>query len=278
MLRTRTLWDSSNLVPGIRAFSSWKTVKIVPKRKELQSNSYVLGYRQQRKQINFRQAAYHLQLSMSTATSSLQIEPVPCLKDNYAYMLHDLTSGSTAVVDPSEPEPVNSLLRKRRCKLDYILNTHHHYDHTGGNMELKQRHGAKVVGPFSDKDRIPGIDIALMDGAKWMFGVHEMCVMETPGHTKGHISFYFPESKAIFTGDTLFCLSCGKLFEGTPEQMMTSLLKLASLPDDVRIFCGHEYTLSNANFALSIEPRNEALQRYVARAQELRKKGTLYIG
>ncbi|KAL0785481.1 hypothetical protein Bca101_001727 [Brassica carinata] len=161
--------------------------------------------------------------------------------------------------------------------LTYILNTHHHYDHTGGNLELKDRYGAKVIGSALDRDRIPGIDIALKDGDKWMFAGHEVHVMDTPGHTKGHISLYFPGSRAIFSGDTLFSLSCGKLFEGTPKQMLASLKKIISLPDDTSIYCGHEYTLvchilSNSKFALSIEPNNEVLRSYAAHVAELRKK------
>ncbi|KAK4366003.1 hypothetical protein RND71_013883 [Anisodus tanguticus] len=166
----------------------------------------------------------------------------------------------------------NALSRNNR-NLTYILNTHHHYDHTGGNLELKARYGAKVIGSGVDSDRIPGIDIALNDGDQWMFAGHEVFVMETPGHTRGHISFYFPRSKAIFTGDTLFSLSCGKLFEGTPEQMFSSLGKIMSLPDDTNVYCGHEYTLSNSKFALSIEPGNEELQSYAAHVANLRKKG-----
>ncbi|KAL5998025.1 Glyoxalase 2-5 [Asimina triloba] len=210
---------------------------------------------------------------------------VPCLKDNYAYLLYDAGTGTVGVVDPSEAVPVINALNRKNQNLTYILNTHHHYDHTGGNMELKARYGAKVIGSSADKDRIPGIDIALCDGEKWMFGGHEVLVMETPGHTQGHISYYFPGSGAIFTGDTLFSLSCGKLFEGTPEQMLSSLRKIMSLPDDTNVYCGHEYTLlmlkhldfnalqSNAKFALSIEPKNEALQTYAAHVAHLRNKG-----
>ncbi|GMP78675.1 hypothetical protein CsSME_00034520 [Camellia sinensis var. sinensis] len=140
-------------------------------------------------------------------------------------------------------------------------------------MELKEMYGAKVIGSEIDRDRIPGIDMVLKDGDKWMFAGHEVLVIETPGHTRGHISFYFPGSQAIFTGDTLFSLSCGKLFEGTPEQMFSSLKKLASLPDDTSVYCGHEYTLSNSKFALSIEPGNEALKSYAAHVAHLRNKG-----
>ncbi|CAG7880404.1 unnamed protein product [Brassica rapa] len=211
--------------------------------------------------------------SVSSSISSLQIEMVPCLKDNYAYILHDEDTGTVGVVDPSEAEPVIDSLQRSGRNLTYILNTHHHYDHTGGNLELKDRYGAKVIGSALDRDRIPGIDIALKDGDKWMFAGHEVHVMDTPGHTKGcHISLYFPGSRAIFSGDTLFSLSCGKLFEGTPKQMLASLKKIISLPDDTSIYCGHEYTLSNSKFALSIEPNNQVLQSYAAHVAELRKK------
>ncbi|XP_024025568.1 probable hydroxyacylglutathione hydrolase 2, chloroplastic isoform X2 [Morus notabilis] len=211
--------------------------------------------------------------SVVNMSSTLQIELVPCLRDNYAYLLHDVDTGTVGVVDPSEAVPVIDALSKKNRNLTYILNTHHHHDHTGGNAELKARYGAKVIGSAMDKERIPGIDIVLNDGDKWMFAGHEVHVMETPGHTRGHISFYFPGSGAIFTGDTLFSLSCGKLFEGTPEQMLSSLKKITSLPDDTNVYCGHEYTLSNSKFALSIEPENEALQSYVAYVAHLRTKG-----
>ncbi|KAL2465349.1 Hydroxyacylglutathione hydrolase 1 [Abeliophyllum distichum] len=206
--------------------------------------------------------------SISNMSSTLQIE-----LDNYAYLLHDMDTGTVGVVDPSEAVPVIDALNRKNWNLTYILNTHHHFDHTGGNMELKERYGAKVIGSGVDKERIPGIDIALNDGDKWMFASHEVLVMETPGHTRGHISFHFPGSKSIFTGDTLFSLSCGKLFEGTPQQMLSSLRKITSLPDDTNIYCGHEYTLSNSKFALSIEPGNEELQSYATHVAHLRSKG-----
>ncbi|KAJ8755262.1 hypothetical protein K2173_019060 [Erythroxylum novogranatense] len=210
--------------------------------------------------------------SVSNVSSSLQIELVPCLRDNYAYLLHDVDTGTVGVVDPSESIPIINALSRKNRNLNYILNTHHHYDHTGGNEELKARYGAKVIGSGIDRERIPGIDIALNDGEKWMFAGHEVHVMESPGHTRGHISFYFPGSGAIFTGDTLFSLSCGKLFEGTPEQMFASLKKIMSLPDDTNIYCGHEYTLSNSKFAVSIEPNNEALRSYAAQVAHLQSK------
>ncbi|TYI66593.1 hypothetical protein E1A91_D09G234900v1 [Gossypium mustelinum] len=211
--------------------------------------------------------------SVSNMSSSLQIELVPCLRDNYAYLLHDADTGTVGVVDPSEAVPIIDALSRKNWNLTYILNTHHHHDHTGGNAVLKARYGAKVIGSGIDKDRIPGIDIVLKDGDKWMFAGHEVRVIETPGHTRGHISFYFTGSGAIFTGDTLFSLSCGKLFEGTPEQMHSSLQRIMSLPDGTNVYCGHEYTLSNSKFALSIEPKNEALRSYAAHVAQLRNKG-----
>ncbi|MBA0713867.1 hypothetical protein Golax_012870 [Gossypium laxum] len=246
---------------------------------------------------------------------NLLLLKVPCLRDNYAYLLHDADTGTVGVVDPSEAVPIIDALSRKNWNLTYILNTHHHHDHTGGNAVLKARYGAKVIGSGIDKDRIPGIDIVLKDGDKWMFAGHEVRVIETPGHTRelrkvslgcasfvvvysfeppfviitiivvvvvvvklkkchtGHISFYFPGSGAIFTGDTLFSLSCGKLFEGTPEQMHSSLQRIMSLPDGTNVYCGHEYTLSNSKFALSIEPKNEALRSYAAHVAQLRNKG-----
>ncbi|KAL8196118.1 hypothetical protein R6Q57_025118 [Mikania cordata] len=202
-----------------------------------------------------------------SAMSALPPNQVPCLKDNYAYLLHDLDMGTVGVVDPSESLPIVAALSRNNLNLNYMLNTHHHYDHTGGNVDLKARYGAKV-----NRDRIPGIDISLNDGDTWMFAGHEVQVIATPGHTKGHISFYFPASGAIFTGDTLFSLSCSKLFEGTPEQMHMSLEKLLLLPENINIYCGHEYTLSNSKFALSVEPGNEELQSYAANIVNLCKK------
>ncbi|KAI3703368.1 hypothetical protein L1987_73388 [Smallanthus sonchifolius] len=196
--------------------------------------------------------------SVSNMSSSLQIELVPCLKDNYAYLLHDLDTGTVGVVDPSESLPIVDALNRNNRNLNYILNTHHHYDHTGGNVDLKARYGAKVIGSNIDRERIPGIDISLNDGDTWMFAGHEVHVIATPGHTKGHVSFYFPASGVIFTGDTLFSLSCGKLFEGTPEQMHLSLEKLLLLPEGTNIYCGHEIYIE--------------LQSYAANIANLRKK------
>jgi hydroxyacylglutathione hydrolase len=190
--------------------------------------------------------------------AALQIELVPCLKDNYAYLVHDADAGLTAIVDPSEPEPVRKALARHGWRLTHILNTHHHFDHTGGNIPLKEASGAKVVGPEKDRERIPGIDEGVIEEQVWMFGNRRVPVLEIPAHTRAHIAFIFDD--AVFTGDTLFAMGCGRLFEGTPAMMWSSLSKLMALPDATRVYCGHEYTLNNGKFALSIEPDNGALK------------------
>jgi hydroxyacylglutathione hydrolase len=198
----------------------------------------------------------------------LQIELVPCLSDNYAYLIRDADSGLCAVVDPSEPDPVRRALGGTR--LTHILNTHHHFDHTGGNVPLKEEFGAVVVGPEKDRDRIPGIDVGVSEDAPWQFGGHEARILEIPAHTRGHIAFVF--GGIAFTGDTLFAMGCGRLFEGTPETMWQSLSKLMRLSDDTAIYCGHEYTLSNGRFALSVEPGNTALQARMKDVEAMRAR------
>ncbi len=189
--------------------------------------------------------------------AALEIELVPCLKDNYAYLVHDPDAGLTAVVDPSEPDPVRKALAARRWKLTHILNTHHHFDHTGGNIPLKEMYGATIVGPGKDRDRIPGIDVGVDETTGWKFGARPVRVLEIPAHTRAHIAFVTDD--AAFTGDTLFAMGCGRLFEGTPAMMWKSLSKLMQLPDATRIFCGHEYTLNNGRFAQTLEPKNPDL-------------------
>ena len=196
--------------------------------------------------------------------AALEIDIVPCLRDNYAYLIHDRDAGLTAIVDPSEPEPVRKALLGRGWGLTHILTTHHHFDHTGGNLPLKEASGAVIVGPGKDRDRIPGIDIGVDETTGWSFGARQVRVMEIPAHTRAHIAFVFDD--AAFTGDTLFAMGCGRLFEGTPAMMWASLSKLMTLPDATRIFCGHEYTLNNGRFALTLEPGNAAL---VARMRDV---------
>jgi hydroxyacylglutathione hydrolase len=202
--------------------------------------------------------------------AALQIEIVPCLKDNYAYLVHDGEAGLTAVVDPSEPDPVKQALARRGWKLTHILNTHHHFDHTGGNLPLKEQFRAKVVGPEKDRDRIPGIDEGVSEAAPWTFGARRVPVLEIPAHTRAHIAFVFDD--AVFTGDTMFAMGCGRLFEGTPAMMWTSLSKLMTLPDATRVYCGHEYTQSNGRFALTLEPGNAALAARTKQVDAARAK------
>jgi hydroxyacylglutathione hydrolase len=202
----------------------------------------------------------------------LQIELVPCLSDNYAYLVHDPEDGVCAIVDPSEPGPVRAALERHGLRLTHILNTHHHFDHTGGNIPLKQEYGAEIVGPEKDRERIPGIDVGVGEDAPWQFGSHRARILEIPAHTRAHIAFAFEADEAVFTGDTLFAMGCGRLFEGTPEMMWTSLSKLMRLDDRTAVYCGHEYTLNNGRFALTLEPDNRELQTRMAEVQQLRAK------
>jgi hydroxyacylglutathione hydrolase len=192
-----------------------------------------------------------------------EIVVVPCLKDNYAYLVK--AGEACAVVDPSEPGPVTAALAARGWKLTHILNTHHHLDHTGGNVALKQAFGAEVVGPKKDAGRIPGIDVGVEEAGGWEFAGARVGILEVPAHTRGAITFII-EGHA-FTGDTLFAMGCGRLFEGDPAMMWGSLSKLMALPDATKVWCGHEYTESNGRFALTLEPGNQALQ---ARMKEVR--------
>ena len=197
----------------------------------------------------------------------LKIIIVPCLNDNYSYVCYD-ENKDAFVVDPSEFKPVHKCLEDNNLNLKFVLNTHHHFDHVGGNSELKKKYNCKIVGSKLDKDRIPEIDILLTEGDLWNFKKNTAEVMEIPGHTTGHIAFYFMNEKIVFTGDTLFALGCGRLFEGTPEMMWNSLKKLKKLPDDTKIYCGHEYTLSNAKFLQSVIP-NDLIDKKVEQLKKL---------
>jgi len=209
----------------------------------------------------------------SEANTALEIVQVPVLSDNYVYLVHDRPSGATAVVDPSVAEPVLAEAGKRGWRITHILNTHHHADHVGGNLEIKRATGAKVIGPAYDRDRIPGLDLAVDEASGADFAGHHAQVFFVPGHTRGHIAYYFADSQALFCGDTLFSIGCGRLFEGTPQQMWSSLLKLRSLPDATRVYCAHEYTESNCRFAVSIDPDNPALARKAAEVRAARQEG-----
>ncbi len=191
--------------------------------------------------------------------SRLEVFQVPVLSDNYVYLAHDPSSAQTAIIDPAVVDPVMDAANQKGWSITHILNTHHHADHTGGNLEIKEATGCTIVGPRNDRDRIPGIDIEVGDDDTYMLGNAKAHVFDVPGHTRGHIAYWFEESDTLFCGDTLFAMGCGRLFEGTPEQMWSSLSKLNSLPGETKVYCAHEYTQANGRFALSVEPENEAL-------------------
>jgi len=200
---------------------------------------------------------------------ALQVHMFPCLSDNYGFLIHDTDADVTAVIDTPEVGPINAALEEKGWRLTHILNTHHHFDHAGGNEALKAQWGCTVVGAACDAERIPGIDVRVSDGDTLEFGSVKAKVLEVPGHTSGHIAYYFPDASndgVAFVGDTLFALGCGRLFEGSAAEMWSSLQKLMALPDDTTVYCAHEYTQSNAAFALSVEPGNADL---VARSEEI---------
>ncbi|UUX48155.1 hydroxyacylglutathione hydrolase [Nisaea acidiphila] len=205
--------------------------------------------------------------------SKLDVVLVPARSDNYVYLLHDADSGSTAVVDPGAAAPVIEALEARGWKADLIINTHHHGDHTEGNEAVRAKYGCKLAGPKSETARIAGMDITLAEGDSFDFAGHKAEIFETPGHTSGHIAFFFPDSDILLSGDTLFVLGCGRVFEGTMEQMWSSLKKLRALPPATRIYCGHEYTQSNARFALSVDGENAKLQAQASEIDRLRADG-----
>lgn len=200
----------------------------------------------------------------------LKILQIPALTDNYIYLLHDLDSQQTAAVDPALAKPVLDALHEQGWQLHYIFNTHHHSDHVGGNLELKAQTGCKIVAAKSDSHRIPGIDIAVQEGDFFQLGRHQITIIETIGHTSGHIVYYLADEGLLFCGDTLFTLGCGRLFEGTAQQLWESLQKLKQLPETTKVYCAHEYSLSNGKFALSVEPDNPALLTRMANIKQLR--------
>jgi hydroxyacylglutathione hydrolase len=204
---------------------------------------------------------------------SLEIQLFPVLKDNYAYFLFDAATGAVGVVDPGEAAPIKAALAAAGRTVTHVLNTHHHGDHIDGDAALIEGTDALVAGPEADRHRIPALGIGLKQGDSYSVGETEFTIIETPGHTLGQIAFYSPSAKAVFTGDTLFSLGCGRMFEGTAEQMWGSMLRLRALPDDTLIYCGHEYTQSNCRFALTIEPDNAALKARAAEIAELRAAG-----
>ena len=193
----------------------------------------------------------------------MEVKIIPCLNDNYSYLIFDKSNKNACVIDPSESKPVIKAIEENKVKLKYILNTHHHYDHVGGNKELKEKYDSKIVGFKDDKDRIPEIDILVEDNQIWKEENFEAKIYHIPGHTTGHIAFHFFKEKKIFTGDTLFSLGCCRIFEGTYEQMFNSLNKIKILPKDTEIYCGHEYTLKNGDFCLANDANNMKLKNKI---------------
>ena len=190
----------------------------------------------------------------------MKIEIIPCLQDNYSYLIIDEENNIACVVDPGEADPIIKYLEDTQIELKFILNTHHHYDHVGGNQKLKEKYGASIVGYKGDRERIPGIDIMVNDQETWAYKNFKAKIIHIPGHTLGHICFYFYKDESVFTGDTLFSLGCGKIFEGTYAQMFNSLMKLKKLPKSTKVFCGHEYTLQNSKFCMAHDENNENLK------------------
>ncbi len=203
----------------------------------------------------------------------MRVEIIPCLQDNFSYLVIDDTNNSACVIDPGEAQPIINFLKDKDIELKYILNTHHHFDHIGGNKDLKKKFGATILGFKADINNIPEIDILLEDNQVWKSGNFKAKIIHVPGHTAGHICFYFFEDKFIFTGDTLFSLGCGRIFEGSHMEMYTSLKKIKSLPVETKIYFGHEYTLNNSNFCIVHDPMNQNLKRKIKDIKKKIEKG-----
>lgn len=205
---------------------------------------------------------------------ALEILTIPCLSDNYAFLLRDAATGTVALVDAPEAAPIQQVLARNGWSLDLVLLTHHHNDHVEGLEALLAVHDAKVVGSKADAGRLPKLDMALDEGDTVQIGASEGIVIDVPGHTVGHIAYHFPGSKAVFTADSLMAMGCGRLFEGSAEQMWRSLSKLMALAPDTLVYSGHEYTAANARFARSVDSGNEALKKRIAAIEAARKSGT----
>ena len=198
----------------------------------------------------------------------MNVEIIKCLKDNYSYLVIDEKNQSACVIDPSEAKPIINFIEKNKIHLKFILNTHHHYDHVGGNKELKKKYNTKIIGFEEDKNRIPEIDICLKDRDVWKNNNFEFKIFHIPGHTLGHVCFNFFKEKLLFTGDTLFSLGCGRIFEGTYEQMFNSIKLLKSFDLKTKIYCGHEYTLKNSDFCLMHDKKNLKLKEKILLIKE----------
>src|SRR3954466_10331281 len=205
----------------------------------------------------------------------MEIVAVPAFSDNYIWLVHDEASGETAVVDPGDAAPALAETQRRGWPVGQVWNTHHHWDHSGGNLAMKEATGCSVSGPAAEN--IPGRDVALAEGSALRVGGHTGRVIEIPGHTLGHIALVFDEDRIAFVGDTLFAMGCGRLFEGTPQQMYHSLQCIAALPGDTALYCGHEYTLANAHFAVHADPENAAIAARLADVARLRAAGQITL-
>jgi hydroxyacylglutathione hydrolase len=205
--------------------------------------------------------------------AKLEILQFACLTDNYGVLIHDAEAGVTASIDAPDAGEILDRLRAKGWRLTHLLITHHHGDHTGGNLQLKQATGCKIIGPAAEAERIPGIDEAVGEGDTIAFGNFPVRVLDTPGHTVGHVTYWIPEAHVAFTGDTLFAMGAGRVFEGNAEIMWSSLQKIMQLPRDTEIYCGHEYTAANARFALTVDPENLALQNRAKEVDQLRAQG-----
>ena len=201
----------------------------------------------------------------------LEVFMFPCLSDNYGYLIHDPIQNLTASIDTPDVHAIEEALNQNNWELDYIINTHHHYDHAGGNLELKKKTNCKVIGPMQDKDRIPGIDQTIEHAEEFMFGSFVVKGFHTPGHTTGHMVYHFESQNVAFVGDTIFVMGCGRLFEGTPQQMLESLDLIMSWPDETLLYCAHEYTQTNAEFAITVDGMNENLIRRKSEVDNLRR-------
>jgi hydroxyacylglutathione hydrolase len=209
--------------------------------------------------------------------SDLQIRQFPCLNDNYGFLIHDPDSGETATIDTPDAGKILNEAELAGWTITQIWNTHHHFDHAGGNDAIRAATGARVVASSFDVDRIAPIDLEVAEGDIVELGKHRAKVMFTPGHTRGHITYFFPTEKVAFVGDTLFALGCGRLFEGTPAEMWDSLSRIRDLPDETQVYCAHEYTQANARFALTIDPDNVDLHAYAATIDDERARGIATI-
>lgn len=207
--------------------------------------------------------------------SNLEIHQFICRSDNYGVLIHDRATGQTASIDAPDAEEITRQLRERRWKLTHILTTHHHGDHVEGNAALQAEYGCKIIGPYGEADRIPGMTRHVSGGDSFTWAGHEIHVFACPGHTKGHIAYHMPYEQLVFAGDTLFSLGCGRVFEGTMAEMFGAVSQFKALPPETRLYCGHEYTQSNARFALSVEPGNTALQQRAAEVDRLRAAGEM---